>query len=76
MTKLEAYMKSHGWSATRLARECGVNPTTVHDAVHHSRNGYLYTWMLFAETMGCTMDDICGDVHESEETDRSESCSG
>lgn len=64
MTKLESYMKSHGWSATRLARECGVNPSTVHDAIHNCRNGYLYTWMLFAETMGCTLDDICGEPDE------------
>lgn len=56
--KLTEYMREHKVSKRWLARNAGVSMNTVTHIMRSDMSGSIYTWLMMAKAMGCTLDDI------------------
>jgi DNA-binding XRE family transcriptional regulator len=67
MTKLAAYLDSHGISQSELARRAGVSRKTVISAVQgdgiSGHETSLDTWAKLARALSCNVYDISEDAY-------------
>lgn len=58
-SKLDAYLKAHGWSRGRLSNAAGIDIRTVSALCDRKWWGNMQTWTMMARALGCGLDDIC-----------------